>query len=632
MPVHTQDDFDGYRKWLGISSKQRPPNHYVLLGIKLDEDDSDVIQAAIAQRRAFVESQRGLGHDAVVSEILYRIGEAEVTLLNPEMRREYDRQQELFEKRRKNRQVDPNVSRARVKSRPGRTVGEDGGIVKTFAGIIAIVCVAFGIMAWFSFQLPWSKKAEQVEPVPVAQVQLPAPAQAAQAPAPVKFVEPEKPKKDVVEDATAKVMKSIQGEWIMFESEIRGKPYDFKKQHVFISGSSINYNAGADDFVLDATNGHFDYSLRTKRGNLKDAIGIYKLEGDTLKMCYRYNVDGTAVRPTEFKTDDGHPNTTVFHTFKRVGLESLESTTTASTTSESKTLKNTGCRVVWMISENGESTLTLSRPLEKRASKDFMIRHDDGTVEFQHDFDTQEAVDKALMGGADNVEFDKSRIAMVLTPKKVEGAKFAYAKLAQLPITLDFDIDSTDLAGGLTLIASINRRDKNVEFPVLNLASKDGFKTSTIVSCGWVSGRDAKGGPQFDNRLAEQAVELGERKVFTFKIPGMTGDQPCIINFGVRGDSPAILRHLTVRGRLKPTLGIGLSEKNGEVIVEKVLPKGLGETVGIKAVDVLVSINGNKPMSMKEAMESLGKIPLGEESEIVVKRNGKTVKIGFTAE
>ncbi len=161
MPPSNQDDFDGYRKWLGVTSKKRPPTHYELLGIMLDEDDSDVIRAATTQRRSFVESKRGEGHDSLVAEILYRIGEAEVTLLNPTLRRDYDRQQELFEKRRKNRQVDPNASRSRFRSRPGRTVGEDGGIVKTFVGIMAVVCVGFGVMAWFSFQLPWAKKADQ---------------------------------------------------------------------------------------------------------------------------------------------------------------------------------------------------------------------------------------------------------------------------------------------------------------------------------------------------------------------------------------------------------------------------------------------------------------------------------------
>ena len=162
------DDFDGYRKWLNITSPRRPPSHYELLGIKLDEDDHEIIQAAMEQRHNYVESKRGHGKDDLVSEILMRIDEAGITLLNNEMRRDYDRQMALFEKRRKNRRVDPNATSSRFESRPGRTVGEEPVIVKTFAGIMAVICLGFGIMAWFSFQLPWSKKVDQVEPTPVA--------------------------------------------------------------------------------------------------------------------------------------------------------------------------------------------------------------------------------------------------------------------------------------------------------------------------------------------------------------------------------------------------------------------------------------------------------------------------------
>lgn len=166
MAPSNQDEFDGYRKWLGIADKKRPPTHYELLAISLDEDDPDVIRAAAEQRRHFVESKRGEGHDSVVTEILYRIGEAEATLLNDEMRRDYDRQLNIFEKRRKNRQVDPLAPRSRIKSQSGRTVGEDSGIVKTFIGIMVVVCVGFGGMAWFSFGLPWSKPAKQVDAAP----------------------------------------------------------------------------------------------------------------------------------------------------------------------------------------------------------------------------------------------------------------------------------------------------------------------------------------------------------------------------------------------------------------------------------------------------------------------------------
>ena len=179
-----QDDFDGYRKWLGITSKSRPPSHYELLKISLDEDDDDVIKAAAEQRRHYVESQRGQGYDDSVAEIVYRIHEAEITLLSSEMRREYDRQLGLFEKRRKNRRVDPFAPVPRVKSRPGPTVGEDNGIVKTFAGIVAVLCIAFAGMAIFAFKvLPWSKQLDPETALPERQVH--APEQVLEAPAQV---------------------------------------------------------------------------------------------------------------------------------------------------------------------------------------------------------------------------------------------------------------------------------------------------------------------------------------------------------------------------------------------------------------------------------------------------------------
>jgi hypothetical protein len=156
-PSSHSDDFDPYHKWLGIPKGRRPPTYYDLLAISLDEEDHEVIRGAAEQRRYFVETKRGTGHDEAVAGLLYQINEAEVMLLNPEMRRDYDRQLNLFHKRRKKRQVDPYASPSRIESRPGRTVGEGSGIVSTFIGVMAVLMIGIGLMAWFSFQLPWTK-------------------------------------------------------------------------------------------------------------------------------------------------------------------------------------------------------------------------------------------------------------------------------------------------------------------------------------------------------------------------------------------------------------------------------------------------------------------------------------------
>ncbi len=81
---------------------------------------------------------------------------------------------------------------------------------------------------------------------------------------------------------------------------------------------------------------------------------------------------------------------------------------------ESTNLRSSGCRVIWTISETGDSILKVSRPAESReAASKMFVRHEDGTTEFQHEFDSEEGVkralmDSALMDSAKNVGFSTS--------------------------------------------------------------------------------------------------------------------------------------------------------------------------------------------------------------------------------
>lgn len=100
-----KQNFDPFHKWLGIRKKKGAMTHYDLLGISLDEDDIEVIKSAVEQRMQFIESKRGEGHDRAVTTLINLLQEAEMTLLDPEMRRDYDRSMNLFHKRSKRRQV-----------------------------------------------------------------------------------------------------------------------------------------------------------------------------------------------------------------------------------------------------------------------------------------------------------------------------------------------------------------------------------------------------------------------------------------------------------------------------------------------------------------------------------------------
>jgi len=178
MSHPSKQNFDPFHKWLGIRKKKGAITHYDLLGISLDEDDIEVIKSAVEQRMQFIESKRGEGHDRAVTTLINLLQEAEMTLLDPEMRRDYDRSTNLFHKRKKRRQVDPSPNHSQVKSRrrPSRgsansSAGEDSGILGTTVKVLGVFMIGFGIMAWYSFQLPWDKSTTSSEKSELVEIQ-----------------------------------------------------------------------------------------------------------------------------------------------------------------------------------------------------------------------------------------------------------------------------------------------------------------------------------------------------------------------------------------------------------------------------------------------------------------------------
>ena len=82
--------FDPYHKWLGIATKDQPPNHYRLLAIDLFESDPEVIDAGANRQMAYLQ-QRATGEHAGLSQkLLNEIAVARLCLLNPKQKAEYD--------------------------------------------------------------------------------------------------------------------------------------------------------------------------------------------------------------------------------------------------------------------------------------------------------------------------------------------------------------------------------------------------------------------------------------------------------------------------------------------------------------------------------------------------------------
>lgn len=82
--------FDPYVKWLGIRTPERPPNHYLLLGLTPFEADADVIDAAANRQMAHVRTYQTGAQSAISQRVLNELAAARVHLLNPEKKAAYD--------------------------------------------------------------------------------------------------------------------------------------------------------------------------------------------------------------------------------------------------------------------------------------------------------------------------------------------------------------------------------------------------------------------------------------------------------------------------------------------------------------------------------------------------------------
>ena len=84
------DQFDPYRKWLGISSQDQPPNHYQLLGIPVLEEDPDVIENAANRQMAHVRTFQSGKHSKLSQQILNELAAAKRVLLTADKKTKYD--------------------------------------------------------------------------------------------------------------------------------------------------------------------------------------------------------------------------------------------------------------------------------------------------------------------------------------------------------------------------------------------------------------------------------------------------------------------------------------------------------------------------------------------------------------
>ena len=84
------EEFDPYRKWLGIPPKDQPPNHYRLLGIAHFEDDPDVIENAATRQMVHIRTYQAGKNGPLSQRILNELTAAKLCLLQPTKKSAYD--------------------------------------------------------------------------------------------------------------------------------------------------------------------------------------------------------------------------------------------------------------------------------------------------------------------------------------------------------------------------------------------------------------------------------------------------------------------------------------------------------------------------------------------------------------
>ena len=76
------DTFDPYYAWLGIPPEDQPPNHYRLLGLRLFEANSAVIQTAADRQMGHLRTFQTGKHTNLSQKLLNEVAAARVCLLN----------------------------------------------------------------------------------------------------------------------------------------------------------------------------------------------------------------------------------------------------------------------------------------------------------------------------------------------------------------------------------------------------------------------------------------------------------------------------------------------------------------------------------------------------------------------
>jgi uncharacterized protein (TIGR03067 family) len=131
---------------------------------------------------------------------------------------------------------------------------------------------------------------------------------------------------DDKEDAAKKELKAMEGNWQVVREEQGGRPTPkpvIQNLRIVVEGNAMAWYIGnpkppqTADFKVDPTNDPRTIDAEITKGSFigKKMLGIYKLDGDTLEICW--GEPGNEKRPTKFTTRPGVGAGNRYITYKR---------------------------------------------------------------------------------------------------------------------------------------------------------------------------------------------------------------------------------------------------------------------------------------------------------------------------
>jgi hypothetical protein len=295
-------------------------------------------------------------------------------------------------------------------------------------------------------------------------------------------------------------------------------------------------------------------------------------------------------------------------------------------------------RITYTYSVDG-STKTTVRVLgagedEGESSKKEEVKP--GVWRATHVFDDADEVSK-LQGpllDMTGVTFDAARKALFVNPKQGGEDKTAmqYPSRFRLPMTVE--LDAMPASERVVLQITPNANNMQNLHPFATISTEDGFRTVEVID-RWVVARNPKSGqPEIKDVAGKRKASTSEEVTIEGKSPvAINPEELYLVRLGAFTGDPTsgkgyYIRRLSIEARFVPTLGLALQQDGDIIRAKDVLKKSPAEAAGLKAGDIVVSIDGKKPSTLQRAMQLLSMTNYGESWNIEVERDG--VQKAFT--